>query len=78
MSLRIKLLATLLALAPALQAAEPVRAVERVDLRRYAGTWYEQAHLPLFFQRDCARDTTATELFPTRHADQKLARRPRL
>ena len=60
MSPRIKLLATLLALAPALQAAEPERAVERVDLRRNAGTWYEQAHLPLFFQRDCARDTTAT------------------
>lgn len=41
-------------------AAEPNVPVPAVDLQRYAGTWYEQAHLPLFFQRDCERNTTAT------------------
>ena len=29
--------------------------VGHVDLQRYQGTWYEQARLPLFFQRDCLR-----------------------
>lgn len=33
--------------------------VDAVDLERYAGTWYEQAHLPMFFQRKCVADTTA-------------------
>lgn len=35
------------------------RAVERVDLEKYAGTWYEIAHLPLYFQRHCAANVTA-------------------
>lgn len=34
--------------------------VETVDLARYAGTWYEHAHLPMVFQRQCVADTTAT------------------
>lgn len=29
--------------------------VGHVDLQRYQGTWYEQARLPMFFQRDCIR-----------------------
>ena len=41
-------------------AAEQLTTVESVDLKRYAGTWYEQARLPMFFQRNCARNTTAT------------------
>lgn len=41
-------------------AAEPNRPVPNVDLARYAGTWHEQARLPMFFQRKCVRDTTAT------------------
>ncbi|GAB1596780.1 lipocalin family protein [Lysobacter claricitrinus] len=52
-------LAVMLIATPA-AAAELNRPVASVDLQRYAGTWYEQAHLPMFFQRDCARDTTAT------------------
>lgn len=36
-----------------------VRSVDRVDLERYAGLWYEIAHIPNRFQRDCVRDTTA-------------------
>jgi apolipoprotein D and lipocalin family protein len=39
--------------------SEPVQAVPSVDLARYAGLWYEQAHLPLFFQRNCVANTTA-------------------
>lgn len=40
--------------------AEDNRPVAQVDLARYAGTWYEQAHLPMVFQRECAKNTTAT------------------
>lgn len=39
--------------------AQQVEAVSAVDLERYAGLWYEQAHLPLFFQRNCMANTTA-------------------
>lgn len=49
-----------LAIAPALHAAEPLESVPRLDLARYAGTWHEQAHLPMVFQRKCAKNTTAT------------------
>lgn len=38
----------------------PVQVVPSVDLARYMGTWYEIAHLPAWFQRRCAGDTTAT------------------
>ena len=41
------------------QPPEPNTPVPAVDLARYAGTWYEQAHLPMFFQRKCIADTTA-------------------
>lgn len=41
-------------------AAQPLQTVERVDLNRYVGTWYEQARLPMFFQRNCEKNTTAT------------------
>lgn len=34
--------------------------VERVDLNRYAGKWFEIARYPNRFQKDCATDTTAT------------------
>lgn len=33
----------------------PPETAGRVDLARYQGTWYEQARLPMFFQRDCAQ-----------------------
>ena len=33
--------------------------VDKVDLQRYAGTWYEIARLPQWFQRGCY-DSTAT------------------
>jgi len=34
--------------------------VDTVDLERYTGTWYEIGPLPMYFQRNCARDVTAT------------------
>ena len=33
----------------------PPATVGSVDLQRYQGTWYEQARLPMFFQRHCAQ-----------------------
>lgn len=41
-------------------AQPPLRVAPNVDLNRYVGKWYEIAHLPFRFQRDCASDTTAT------------------
>ena len=38
----------------ATQLAAP-QTVTQVDLQRYQGTWYEQARLPMFFQRNCAQ-----------------------
>ena len=42
------------------QAVMPVTAVPQVDLQRYQGTWYEIARLPMFFQRNCDRNVSAT------------------
>lgn len=36
-----------------------VRTVDRVDLARYAGQWYENARFPNRFQRSCAGNVTA-------------------
>lgn len=38
----------------------PVRTVEKVDLERYLGEWYEIARFPTRFQRRCAGDVRAT------------------
>ncbi len=40
----------------------PPRTVEQVDLTRYQGLWYEQARLPMFFQRNCAQSEALYEL----------------
>ncbi len=34
--------------------------VSTLDLQRYAGQWHEIAHLPMFFQRKCKDQITAT------------------
>ncbi len=52
-----------------MEPREPLTTVESVDLARYAGTWYEQARLPMWFQRHCV-DSTATY---TSHADGRIA-----
>lgn len=61
-------LAFVLAATVAGAAAQPVdnTPVASLDLDRYAGTWHEIAHLPMFWQRKCERDITATY---TRNAD---------
>ena len=38
----------------------PVTTVDRVDLDRYAGQWYEIARFPNRFQRQCTGDVRAT------------------
>lgn len=47
-------------LANTTQASEPLSSVPSVDMNRYVGIWYEQARMPMFFQRKCAANTTAT------------------
>ncbi len=48
---------------PALAETSPVQTVPAVDLARYVGKWYEVAAFPMFFQRNCAGDTTAEYAF---------------
>lgn len=55
------LLAALVAGAAYAQSGTALNApVPALDLDRYAGTWHEIAHLPMFFQRQCVGDITAT------------------
>lgn len=56
-----RLLALCLLAAAALSAAEAeLKVVPSVDLKRYQGRWYEIARLPMWWQRNCASDVTAT------------------
>ena len=48
------------AAATAQQATLPNEAVPALDLQRYSGQWHEIAHLPMFFQRKCVANITAT------------------
>jgi len=50
----------LLSMAHPAHAASPVTSVPEMELSRYAGHWYEIAHLPVSFQRQCVSDITAT------------------
>jgi apolipoprotein D and lipocalin family protein len=43
----------------AIESRQPLQTVASVDLTRYAGTWYEIARLPMWFQRHCI-DSKAT------------------
>ena len=45
---------------PAQANDQVVNSVTQVNLPQYAGKWYEIARFPMFFQRNCARDVTAT------------------
>lgn len=47
--------------APAQNAApaEPLQTIERLDVARYLGRWYEIAKYPNRFQRQCVADTQA-------------------
>lgn len=57
--MRALVLPLLIAVAACTGPSAPLRTVERVDLERYAGTWYEIASFPTRFQRGCT-GTTAT------------------
>lgn len=53
------LLSGLLAIVPGARGAEAVTSVEQLDISRYAGQWYEIAHLPVSFQKKCKSDIIA-------------------
>ena len=38
----------------------PVKTVQKVDLNKYAGKWYEIARIPNKFQKSCVSNVTAT------------------
>jgi apolipoprotein D and lipocalin family protein len=42
----------------------PLRTVEKVDLSRYAGTWYEIATIPMSFQKGCVAVTATYTPLP--------------
>lgn len=50
-------------------AGEPLPTVPSLDLKRYQGTWYEIARLPLYGESKCASHVTATY---TLRADGKV------
>ena len=50
-------------------AAPPLRTVGRVDLSRYAGTWYEIAAIPQSFQKGCVATTATYTLRPDGEVD---------
>lgn len=41
---------------------KPLATVDRVDLERYSGTWFEIARLPQWFQRGCYNSTASYSL----------------
>lgn len=50
----------MLAVPSTAQEPQPLKLVDTIDLKRYAGTWYEVARLPNRFQDDCVGDVSAT------------------
>lgn len=47
-----------------LHAAE-VQTVQRLDVKRYMGKWYEIASIPMFFTRNCTASTATYTLLPS-------------
>ena len=39
---------------------QPLKTVDKVELDRYLGVWYEVARKPLYFQKKCDKNVTAT------------------
>ena len=50
-------------------AGPPLQTVDRVDLNRYAGTWYEIATIPMSFQKGCTGVTATYTLRPDGDVD---------
>lgn len=44
---------------PTTEPTAPLRSIERLDIPRYLGTWYQVAWFPNRFQKQCASDTAA-------------------
>ena len=59
---RLALLATLLAGCAHAPSGPPLRTVDRVDLQRYMGKWYEIATIPMSFQKGCVGVTAVYTL----------------
>ncbi|MGM9427296.1 lipocalin family protein [Hydrogenophaga sp. MI9] len=59
LAVALTLLAPLAAPAQSTTPPEPLQAIERLDVGRYLGTWYEIAKYPNRFQRQCVADTQA-------------------
>lgn len=61
----IRLLAPFIALLPGgCAAGKPLRTVEKVDLQRYLGDWYEIASFPNRFQKGCVASMATYTLEP--------------
>lgn len=41
---------------------DPPKTVPYVDLNKYVGTWYEQALIPFYFERNCEKSTATYSL----------------
>jgi apolipoprotein D and lipocalin family protein len=52
-SMLVSTCALLVASCAGIESRQPLQTVASVDLARYAGTWYEIARLPMWFQRHC-------------------------
>lgn len=59
LALALALLVPLAAPAQSPAAPGPLKTIERLDVGRYLGTWYEIAKYPNRFQRQCVADTQA-------------------
>lgn len=59
LALTLALLAPLGAAAQTATPSAPLKTIERLDVARYMGTWYEIAKYPNRFQRQCVADTQA-------------------
>jgi apolipoprotein D and lipocalin family protein len=57
---RLTAMILLLLLSASSHAAQPLQSVPNLDVARYAGQWFEIAHLPMRYQKDCLADITAT------------------
>jgi len=53
---------------------DTLKTVPAVDLSRYQGTWYEIGRLPLYWERNCVADVTATYTLLPNHKIQVVNR----